>query len=131
MDAIAVRIVRHTDNFEAMVRFYREGLDMELVQSWDRPGNRGALLSPGDAPGDTLIEVLDLNDEAVSGVAPVNIVLSLEVEDVDRWHEQALASGVPVARGLEDAPWGHRSFGVDDPDGFRIWIYQDTGVVGG
>ena len=26
---------------------------------------------------------------------------------------------------LEDAPWGHRSFGIDDPDGFRIWFYHD------
>jgi hypothetical protein len=32
---------------------------------------------------------------------------------------------VTIARGLEDAPWGHRSFGIDDPDGFRIWYYQD------
>jgi uncharacterized glyoxalase superfamily protein PhnB len=131
MDAIAVRIVRHTNNFEAMVRFYRDGLGMDVVQSWDRPGNRGALLSPGDAVSDTLIEVLDLNDEAVSGAAPVNVVLSLEVEDVDRWHGQLIGAGVSIARGLEDAPWGHRSFGVDDPGGFRIWIYQDTGVVGG
>jgi uncharacterized glyoxalase superfamily protein PhnB len=59
------------------------------------------------------------------------VVLSLEVEDVDRWHGQLIGAGVSIARGLEDAPWGHRSFGVDDPGGFRIWIYQDTGVVGG
>jgi uncharacterized glyoxalase superfamily protein PhnB len=36
-----------------------------------------------------------------------------------------MARGVRIARGLEDAPWGHRSFRVDDPAGFRIWYYQD------
>ena len=39
--------------------------------------------------------------------------------------DQLSERGVIVACGLEDAPWGHRSFGIDDPDGFRIWFYQD------
>ena len=26
---------------------------------------------------------------------------------------------------------GHRSFGVDDPGGFRIWIYQEISVAEG
>ena len=34
-------------------------------------------------------------------------------------------AGAAVVRGLEDTPWGHRSFGLDDPDGLRIWLVQD------
>jgi hypothetical protein len=38
---------------------------------------------------------------------------------------ELIQRGIPIVRGLEDAPWGHRSFGIDDPDGLRIWYYQD------
>jgi uncharacterized glyoxalase superfamily protein PhnB len=44
---------------------------------------------------------------------------------VDEWYEQLIQRGISIARGLEDAPWGHRGFGIDDPDGLRIWYYQD------
>lgn len=125
MKVIAMSIVRHTHNYETMLRFYRDALDMRPVESWEEPGNRGTLLSPGEATGRATIEILELGDEAVTGAVPVNVVLSIEVAEVDSWHDRLQAAGVPIARGLEDAPWGHRSFGVDDPDGFRIWFYED------
>ncbi len=126
MNVIAMSIVRHTRNYEAMLHFYGDSLTMQAVEAWDEPGNRGTLFSPGEKVGSAVIEVIELGEEAIPGVKPVNVVLSIEVDDVDKWHEQLLGAGVAVARELEDAPWGHRSFGIDDPDGFRIWFYQDT-----
>lgn len=122
---VRVSIVRQTKNYASMVRFYRDGLQMKIIQAWDHPGNRGTLLSVGGESAKTVVEVIQLGDEAVPGVKPVNIALSIEVDKVDAWHEELIRRGIPIARGLEDAPWGHRSFGVDDPDGFRIWYYQD------
>jgi uncharacterized glyoxalase superfamily protein PhnB len=57
-------------------------------------------------------------------MSPLPITFSLRVEDVQDWHDRLSAAGVEIARGLEDAPWGHRAFGIDDPDGMRVWIYQ-------
>ena len=111
-----------------MVVFYRDQLGMSISQDWDDPGNRGTLLSFGGKASNTVIEVLELGEEAVPGVKPVNVVLSIEVSAVDEWHDKLIASGVTIARGLENAPWGHRSFGIDDPDGMRIWYYQDLNV---
>ncbi len=127
MNLIGMSVVRHTRNYEAMLRFYGDSLGMNVVEAWDEPENRGTLFSPGEKVGSAVIEILELGKEAVPGVKPVNVVLSLEIDNVDAWHEQLLGIGIPIARGLEDAPWGHRSFGVDDPDGFRIWFYQDVG----
>jgi uncharacterized glyoxalase superfamily protein PhnB len=124
-EVFQVSIVRHTKNYDAMVEFYCDRLGMSIKQAWDEPGNRGTLLSFGGNASNTVIEVIELGDEAVPGVKPVNVVLSIEVTAVDEWHNQLISRGVMVARGLEDAPWGHRSFGIDDPDGFRIWYYQD------
>jgi uncharacterized glyoxalase superfamily protein PhnB len=126
MDKILqLSVVRHTKNYEAMVEFYRDRLDMSIKQSWDHPGDRGTLLSFGGNTSNTVIEVIELGDEAVPGVKPVNVVLSVEVAEVDAWHDRLVTRGLRIARGLEDAPWGHRSFGIDDPDGFRIWYCQD------
>lgn len=120
-----VSIVRHTHNYEAMKRFYRDSLGMKITEEWDHPANRGTLLSFGGKSTNTVIEVIELGEEAVPGVKPVNVVLSIEVDAVDKWHDQLNKRGLTIARGLEDAPWGHRSFGIDDPDGLRIWYYQD------
>ena len=124
-ETLQVSIVRHTKNYETMVAFYRDGLGMSITQSWDHPDNRGTLLSFNGKISNAVIEVIELGDEAVPGVRPINVVLSIEVSAVDEWHDELLDRGVIIARGLEDAPWGHRGFGIDDPDGFRIWYYQD------
>ena len=62
------------------------------------------------------------------GVKQVNEVLNVEVDIVDELHDQLVERGVTIARGLEDTPLGHRGFGIDDPDGFRIWYYQDLNL---
>jgi len=125
MNTLQVSIARHTKNYEAMVAFYRDGLGMNITEQWNEPENRGTLLAFGGQAGSTVVEVIELGDEAVPGVKPVNIVLSIEVADADVWHDELVKRGILIARGLEDAPWGHRSFGIDDPDGFRIWYYHD------
>lgn len=122
---IQVSIVRHTKNYEAMVTFYKDTLGMQVTTAWDEPDNRGTLLSFGGQASNTLIEVIELGNEAIPGAQPANVVLSIDLEHVDVWHDHLLSRGVKIARGLEDAPWGHRSFGIDDPDGFRIWYNQD------
>ena len=125
MEMLQTSIVRHTNNYEAMLKFYRDSLGMSITEEWNEPGNRGTLLAFGGKIANTVIDVIELGDEAIPGVKPVNVVLSIEVDAVDRWHDQLKKRSIPIARKLENAPWGHRSFGIDDPDGFRIWYYQD------
>lgn len=125
MNIVQVSVVRHTKNYETMVTFYRDSLGMKITQQWDEPDNRGTLLAFGGKAGNTVIEVIELGNEAVPGVKPVNVVLSIEVDDADAWHDELMKREIPIVRGLEDAPWMHRSFGIDDPDGFRIWYYHD------
>jgi len=125
MNALQVSIVRHTRNYEDMLEFYRDGLGMKVTEEWNEPENRGTLLAFGEKAGNSVIEVIDLKNEAVPDIKPVNVVLSVEVEDADSLHDELIMRGISIARGLEDASWGHRSFGIDDPDGFRIWFYHD------
>ena len=49
--------------------------------------------------------------------APAQPAISVEVEDVDRAHGEAVARGFRVVYPLTDEPWGVRRFWVEDPDG--------------
>ncbi len=43
--------------------------------------------------------------------------LSVEVEDVDAVHAEAVRRGLRIVHPLTDEPWGVRRFFVEDPDG--------------
>ena len=124
MDVTTLTVLRYTVNYEPMVDFYRQTLGMEVVESWDRPDGKGSVFAPRGSVANATIEVLELGDVCVPGVAPVNVVLDLFVDDARAEHDRLVEAGVPIARGLEDASWGHRSFGLDDPDGLRVWIIE-------
>ena len=127
MELIGFRILRHTRQFDAMLRFYRDVLEMRCTQSWKHPGNVGALLTPGRAVGQATIELLDLKDRPYRKGKPANVDLSLEVRDADAWQDRLRRQGVGIVDQLEDKPWGHRAFSIEDPDGMRITLYQVIG----
>ena len=124
MDVVTLTVLRYTVNYGPMVEFYRQILGMETVESWDRPDGKGSVFAPRGSVANATVEVLELADVCVPGVAPVNVVLDLFVDDARAEHDRLVEAGVPIARGLEDASWGHRSFGLDDPDGLRVWIIE-------
>lgn len=117
-----VMVVRHTRNLEAMRQFYRDQLGFLALETWDEPGNRGIVLAVGEGAA---FELLDMSDVPVTDEAPANTVVSIAVPDISAWYAHVNASGIEVAREIEDTPWGHRSFGIDDPEGLRIWFYQE------
>jgi uncharacterized glyoxalase superfamily protein PhnB len=130
LQALSLNILRHTRNYERMLYFYQEQLGLAIVESWDEPGNRGTIFAPFGVPAEdnsepvTLIELLDMSFEVVPKVSPANVMLSLQVPDAATWLEQLQEAGVMIARELEETTWNRRSFGIDDPDGLRIWFYQ-------
>ncbi len=48
---------------------------------------------------------------------PLNPALTVEVDDVDRVHQEAVAAGYRVVYPLTDEPWGVRRFFVAGPGG--------------
>ncbi len=124
MQVLTVRVVRHTRRFDKMLHFYRDVLEMRCISSWKHPDNVGALLSPGKAAGQMVIEILNYKGRSVRRSAPSNVDLSLEVRDVNGWHDRLKKRGTAIVSTLEDKPWGHREFSVEDPDGMCVTIYQ-------
>lgn len=124
MQVLSVRVVRHTRHFDKMMHFYCDVLEMRSINSWKRADSVGALLSPGKAMGQMVIEILDHKGHAPSRSKPANVDLSLEVRDVTAWHDRLRKQRIAIVDKLSDKPWGHRAFTVEDPDGMRVTIYQ-------
>lgn len=70
----------------------------------------------------------DLYDAAKG--SPSNLALTVEIDDADAVHDYLASVGIRIARGLENTSWDHRSFGIDDSDGLRIWFHQVLSVEG-
>ena len=123
MTVSELRVIFRVRDFQKSVHFYEDLLGMERFKSWDRPGEEpGIILRAGEGRTFELFGPLpggEHDDCIASGVE-----ISMQVDVVDAWHDQLKAAGVPIARGLVDNPWGDRSFGIDDPDGVRLWFFQ-------
>jgi catechol 2,3-dioxygenase-like lactoylglutathione lyase family enzyme len=50
--------------------------------------------------------------------------ITVEVEDVDRVHAEAIASGYQIRYPLTNEPWGVRRFAVEDPNGVVINVMK-------
>jgi uncharacterized glyoxalase superfamily protein PhnB len=57
--------------------------------------------------------------------APRNAVLYLYPDDISEYHRQVRANGLAVPD-LEVTFYGMTEFRIDDPDGNRLWIGQDS-----
>lgn len=122
MRILNLNVVRHTRNFDAMRRFYVDLLGFSVKEEWDNaPDDRGVIVT---ITGGGTLEVLTLGDVPQPGLKPHNLDVVIQIDDVQVWHDALVARGIPIARGIEDQEWGHRSFGIDDPDGLRLWFVQ-------
>ena len=129
MPAREFRCCFYAEDYDKSLASYRDGLELPVLQSWDRaPDDRGTLFAAASG----IIEVLALPRQRVLAGAsdtrpPQGIGLAIEVDDVDAWHQRAVRKGLPVAEGLVDQQWPHRSFQLTDPSGVGLYIFSKTG----
>jgi uncharacterized glyoxalase superfamily protein PhnB len=96
----------------------RVAMDMEWIATYVSPDNATAQISivRGEAPATA--------DRSVS--------LTVEVEDVDLVHQDAVARGYRILYPLTDEPWGGRRFHVADPNGVvvNVMCHRSSASVG-
>lgn len=118
-----------TPAYGATLEFYRDGLELPILESWDRgPGDRGTLF--GAASG--MIEVLELagggsSSHLFDDRPPQGAFMVIEVEDLESLYARAAKRGLRITRPLADQPWGHTSFCVAEPNGLTLYFFRETG----
>ena len=111
------RVVVVPRDYRATTRFLVDVMGLEVVDVFDQ-WDEGMVLKAGDG----LIEIFTSGDQPAGGAS--SAWLALEVTDVDTEHERLKAAGADISRHPETQPWGHRSFRVQGPEGWRITLYE-------
>lgn len=112
------RFFYFTAHYDACVAFYRDGLDLAIVRSWDRgPADRGTIFRAPNGGG--MIEI-----ESGEDGPPSHAGFYIQVDDVRAWYERARQRGLSVSGEPAVTSYGHLNFWITDPAGFRIGVFQ-------
>ena len=121
------RFAYFTPKYEETLAFYREGLELPIIETWDRTSDdRGTLF--GAASG--VIELLALpssgqSDHLWDGRSPQGAFMVIEVDQVESLYQRAIERGLPIQEELKEQPWGHRGFCVREPNGLTIYFFSE------
>jgi lactoylglutathione lyase len=120
-----LRLAYTVEDYDEAVRFYRDALGLPVIQEWDQPTGRGAILDAGRATLELLsVDQADLVDrvevgEVVSG--PVRF--ALEVEDSEETASALASAGAQKIAGPVVTPWAHKNVRLRAPDGMQLTLF--------
>lgn len=126
------RFAYFTPLYEATVAFYQDGLDLPVLEMWDRAtDDRGTLF--GAASG--MIEVLALpqggeSDHLFDARPPQGAFMVIELDELETRYRRVQEKGLPIQQELKDQAWGHRSFCVRDPNGLTLYFFSEKRASG-
>jgi predicted enzyme related to lactoylglutathione lyase len=108
-----------TRDLESLVSFYTEVFGAEEAERFPE---EGPVFFLGLRIGDSHLGFVA--DEKVDTSAPARLLLSIDVENVDKLLERVEALGGKVLGPPNDMSWGQRVAHVQDPDGNRVNLTQ-------
>ena len=105
----------YSNDIAASKRFYIDFLGMEVAMDMEW------LLTFASKDNPTSqISILQNNENKPLDNSA--IFLSIEVPDVDKWHERAQSQNIEIVYPITDEDWGVRRFFARDPNGATINI---------
>ena len=118
-----LRVARPSDNLEALLAFYRDGLGLEVLYRFeDHDGFDGIMLGSREAPYH--FEFTKAHGH-VAGRAPTqDNLLVFYLSSRDEWQaavDRMQAAGFPAVPAF-NAYWDQHGRTFEDPDGYRIVI---------
>jgi|RhiMetdeSRZDD1v2_1073273.scaffolds.fasta_scaffold410812_2 uncharacterized glyoxalase superfamily protein PhnB len=117
-----------TPEYAATVAFYRDDLQLVVLESWDRSADdRGTLFAAASG----IIEVLMRpQSEASSHLwddrPPQGAFMVIEVADVEQAYRRAAERGLSIQQEPTTQPWGHRGFCLREPNGLTLYLFSET-----
>ncbi len=116
------RFAYFTSLYNETIAFYRDGLHLPVIHSWDRsPDDRGTLIRAASG----MIEVLALPesgacDHLFDDRVPQGAFMVIGVERIESIHQLAIKNGLPIQQELKNQSWGHRSICLREPNGLML-----------
>lgn len=117
-----------TKKYEATMAFYRDGLGLKLLETWNHGlHDRGAEFQAG--AGTIMFTALAPHSGYTLGLSTDQngVSVGLEVQDVEIWYQNACDKNLQVSQELSRLPWGETGFTLMDPNGIGVYIYSKNG----
>jgi catechol 2,3-dioxygenase-like lactoylglutathione lyase family enzyme len=121
MAAPVLRVARPTDDLEPLIRFYRDGLGLEvLFRFQDHDGFDGVMLGLPDAPWH--LEFTRRAGHAAGRAPTQDNLLVLYLPDRTAWDRviRRMDDSGYVAVPSFNPYWDERGVTFEDPDGYRV-----------
>jgi catechol 2,3-dioxygenase-like lactoylglutathione lyase family enzyme len=134
--SIHLRVARPTDDLDAVVRFYRDGLGLRVLDSFvDHAGFDGVMLGHGG--GAYHLELTHRRGQSVGRAPTPDNLLVFYLPDRLEWEHAVRRM---VDRGYSPTPssnpyWDARGETFEDPDGYRVvlqnaaWSTDEPGTA--
>ena len=120
------RFCYFTPKYEETVSFYRDGLELPLLESWNRnPDDRGSLFQAAAGIIEVVVRPTGPSSHLWDDRPPQGACMVIEVADVDDAHRRAVAKNLPLTQPLTNQSWGHRSFCLREPNGLSLYIFSE------
>ena len=112
------RVAFTANDYDATVGFFTDTMGLEILRSFE-DGGKGTILWAADGQ----IEVFS-PDSGRGSPGVTGVMLAWQIDDADAENARLIERGASVSGPPVMQPWGHKSFGVDGPDGWSITLYE-------
>ncbi len=128
---VQVRVARQTDQLAAIIRFYRDGLGLSVIGSFENhAGYDGVMFGlPGAAYHLEFVQHVDGSPGTSPNRENLLVFYIPDHEAVQRKAAQLQSMGYPRVP-AENPYWeAHGAITIEDPDGWRIVLMPGTGLA--
>ncbi len=121
-EAMQLRVARHTERLDELVRFYRDGVGLTEIGGFrDHDGYDGVFL---EVPGTGTHLELTAGGRHGAPIPHPEALLVLYLGDEEAVHTVSARLGIdPIAPA--NPYWGERGTTFEDPDGFRVMLVPE------
>jgi len=132
VSGLQLRLVLETDDLEAALAFYRDGLGLPVQESYEADGDARVVIL--GIPSATLELAnraqIDFIDQVEVGRPaahryPLTMRVALEVADVRGATDAAVAAGAELVAGPTETPWRSLNARLEGPDGVALTLFQE------
>ena len=121
-----LRVALTTRDYERLVKFYCDGLEIEPAQLWNNGQGQAMILDMGKATLEIFDEIQAQTIDQIEAGKRLSgqVRLAIQVPDLDAAIERLVAHGAIVVHPPIITPWGDYNVRLQDPDGMQVTLFQ-------